>query len=63
MNFQVIDYVNWAVQRAFVKKETRFYKFIEGKIKYLVDIYDTQKYPKNFYSNKNRFDTNKISPL
>lgn len=60
---QVIDYVNWAVQRAFVKKETRFYKFIEGKIKYLVDIYDTQKYPKNFYSNKNRFDINKISPL
>jgi len=60
---QVIDYVNWAVQRAFIRKETRFFNFIEGKIKYLVDIYDTQKYPKNFYSNKNRFDINKMSPL
>lgn len=60
---QVIDYINWAVQRAFVKKETRFYKFIEDKIKYLVDIYDTDKYPKNFYSEKNKFDINKISPL
>lgn len=60
---QVVDYVNWAVQRAFIKKEMRFYSFIEQKIKYLVDIYDTAKYPKNFYSNKNKFDINKISSL
>ena len=56
---QIIDYVNWAVQRAFIKGDERFYKFIEGKIKYLVDIYDTDKYPKNFYSSKNRFDITK----
>ncbi len=60
---QVIDYINWAIQRAFVKSDMRFYKFIEGKIKYLVDIYDTDKYPKNFYNSKNGFDINKISPL
>lgn len=60
---QVIDYINWAVQRAFVKKDDRFYKFVEDKIKYLVDIYDTDKYPKNFYSSKNKFEVNKISPL
>lgn len=60
---QVVDYINWAVQRAFVKSDMRFYKFVEGKIKYLVDIYDTKKYPKNFYGSKNRFDINKISPL
>mgnify|MGYP000103162042 CR=1 FL=1 len=60
---QVIDYINWAVQRAFIKKEMRFYKFVEDKIKYLVDIYDTDKYPKNFYSSRNKFDINKISPL
>lgn len=60
---QVIDYVNWAVQRAFVKSEMRFYNFIEEKIKYLVDIYDTEKYPKNFYNSKNKFDVKKISPL
>lgn len=47
----------------FVKKEMRFFKFIENKVKYLVDIYDTAKYPKNFYNYKNKFDINKISPL
>lgn len=60
---QVIDYINWAVQRAFIKKDDRFYKFVEDKIKYLVDIYDNVNYPKNFYSSKNKFEVNKISPL
>lgn len=60
---QVIDYINWAVQRAFVKGEMRFYKFAEDKVSYLADIYDTEKYPKNFYSKKNRFNITKISKL
>lgn len=60
---QVIDYINWAIQRAYVKSDRRFYKFIEDKISYLVDIYDTKKYPNNFYNKKNKFDLTKISPL
>lgn len=60
---QVTDYINWAVQRAFIKKDIRFYKFIEDKISYLVDIYDTDKYPKNFYNRRHKFDVEKISPL
>lgn len=60
---QVIDYINWAVHRAFEKKEDRFLKFIEKKIVYLVDIYDTKNYPKNFYNKNNKFSLNKISPL
>lgn len=60
---QVVDYINWAVQRAYIKGDMRFYKFIEDKISYLVDIYDTDKYPKNFYNRKNKFDIIKISPL
>lgn len=60
---QVIDYINWAVQRAFARSDMRFYKFIEDKISYLVDIYDNDKYPKNFYNRKNKFDITKISPL
>lgn len=60
---QIIDYVNWAIQRAFIKRENRFYKFIEEKIAYMVDIYDIEKYPKNFYNKKNTFDLKKISPL
>jgi len=60
---QVTDYVNWAVQRAYAKNDMRFYKFIEDKVSYLVDIYDTDKYPKNFYNRRNKFDLTKISPL
>ncbi len=59
----VIDYANWAVQRAFVRGEMRYYSFIESKVKFLVDIYDFNVYPKNFYNSSNKFDTNKISPL
>lgn len=60
---QIVDYMNWAVQRAFTKGEQRFYKLVEDKISYLVDIYDFDKYPKNFYGRKNPFDITKISPL
>lgn len=60
---QIIDYINWAIQRMFIKKDVRFYEFIKGKIKYIADIYDAAKYPKNFYNSKNLFDINKISPL
>ena len=60
---QIADYINWAVQRAFVKGDMRFYKFIEDKVSYLVDIFDIDKYPKNFYNRRNKFDIIKISPL
>ncbi len=60
---QVIDYINWAIQRAYIKGDMRFYKFIEDKVSYLVDIYDNDKYPKNFYSRRNKFDIIKISSL
>lgn len=60
---QIIDYMNWAIYRAFTNHEERYLRFIEEKIKFLVDIYDFDKYPKNFYNSKNKFDINKISPL
>jgi hypothetical protein len=60
---QVIDYLNWAVQRAFVRKEMRYYQVIEDKVDLLVDIYDTAKYPKTFYTSKNPFHIEKASPL
>lgn len=60
---QVIDYMNWAVYRAFTKSEDRYLKFVEEKISYLGDIYDFDKYPKNFYNSKNKFNLTKISPL
>jgi len=60
---QVIDYMNWAVQRAFIKRDDRFLNFVMSKIDFLVDIYDFNKYPKNFYNKRNRFNVNKTSPL
>ncbi len=30
---------------------------------FLVDIYDSDKYPKSYYHKRNPFDVNKISPL
>jgi hypothetical protein len=60
---QVIDYLNWAVYRAFTKKEMRFYKTIEEKVSLIVDLYDSRNYPNNWYSRKNPFDSDKISPI
>ncbi|MEO8150540.1 MAG: DUF3800 domain-containing protein [Bacteroidia bacterium] len=60
---QVIDYMNWAVQRAFIRGEDRYLKFVESKISLIIDIYDFKKYPSNYYNRKNKFELKKISPL
>lgn len=60
---QVIDYMNWAVYRAFVKREMRYFRFIQDKVSLLVDRYDAAKYPKNWYNRNNPFDIEKTSPL
>lgn len=60
---QIVDYVNWAVYRAFVRREMRFYNVIREKVRMVCDVYDTIKYPGNFYSSRNPFDAEKISPL
>lgn len=60
---QIADYMNCAVQRAFQKGDDRYIQFLQQKIAFLCDMYDFDRYPKNFYSKKNPFDINKISPL
>lgn len=60
---QIVDYMNWAVQRAFHKEEERYFEFVKDKVSFLLDIYDFQKYPKNFYNRQNAFSLNKISPV
>lgn len=60
---QVIDYMNWAIHRVFVKGEMRYYNFVKEKVSFVWDIYDTEKYPKNFYSKANELDAKKISLL
>lgn len=59
----VIDYMNWAVYRAFTRQEMRYYRAVEEKVDLLVDLYDTQNYPNNWYSHRNPFDINKTTPL
>jgi len=59
----VIDYMNWAVYRAFTSREMRYYRVVEQKVDLLVDLYDTRKYPGNWYSQRNPFDISKTTPL
>lgn len=59
----VVDYMNWAVYRAFTTGEMRYYRTIEEKVSLLVDLYDNEQYPNNWYNRKNPFDIQKITPL
>ncbi len=60
---QVIDYVNWAVYRAFVRREMRFFNVIRDKVRMVWDVYDLDRYPGTFYASRNPFAVEKISPL
>lgn len=60
---QVIDYVNWALFRAFERGEMRYFNVIRDRVSLVVDIYDADRYPKNFYSSRNPFDIKECSPL
>jgi len=59
----VIDYMNWAVYRAFNRREMRYYRTVEEKVDLLVDLYDIGNYPNNWYSHRNPFDIEKTTPL
>ena len=59
----VIDYMNWAVYRAFTRGDMGYLRTVEEKVSLLVDLYDTEKYPKNWYNRRNKFDITKITPL
>ena len=60
---QIIDYMNWALYRVFTKQEMRYFNFVKEKICGVWDVYDLEKYPKNYYNEENPLDTKKISPL
>lgn len=60
---QVIDYLNWAVYRAFTKREERYIRFVESNISLIVDLYDSNTHHRNYYNAKNPFRVEKISPL
>lgn len=53
----------WSVNRVYEKGDMRYYNFVKNKIVLVQDIFDTSKYPNNYYTAKNPLDINKISPL
>jgi len=59
----VIDYLNWAIYRAYTRNEMRYFNTIAEKVSLLVDLYDTEKYPKSYYTKQNSFYIKKITPL
>ena len=59
----VIDYVNWAIYRAFTRGEMRYFNTIAEKVSLVVDLYDTANYPHNWYHRRNPFAAKKITPL
>lgn len=60
---QIVDYCNWAIQRAFTQKDMRYYNFLKNKFGLIVDLYDYKPGWKNFYTKSNPFNIDKISPL
>ncbi|MDP3047047.1 MAG: hypothetical protein Q8O07_06160 [Chloroflexota bacterium] len=59
----IVDYMNWAVHRAFTRGEMRYYRVVAHKVSLLVDLYDRAQYSKNWYTKRNPFDIKKITPL
>jgi len=71
---QAIDYVLWAVQRAFEKREMRFFEYMRDKIELVWDVYDFKKLKQRqktkdkglsviYDRTNNPFDIKKVSPL
>jgi len=60
----IIDYMSWAVYRAYTRNEMRYFDYVADKVSLLVDLYDVkQSCRQNYYHRKNPFHTNKITPL
>ena len=63
---QVVDYANWAVQRAFERGEMRYFNFLRDKFELIWDVFDRKNYKGggNFYDRtRNPFEIRKASPL
>jgi hypothetical protein len=61
----VADYLCWAVQRVFEQGETRYYDYLQERIRLVVDLYDSDRYAgyQNHYDKKNPLTAkNKLSP-
>ncbi len=63
---QAADYALWAVQRAFERREMRYFDFIQPKVEIVWDIYDFATIKAGqpvIFTRKNPFHIEKVSPL
>jgi hypothetical protein len=63
---QAADYALWAVQRAFEKREMRYFEYIAPKVEMVWDIYDFDSINAQkpvIFTRKNPFHIEKVSPL
>lgn len=64
---QAADYAIWSVQRAFERREMRYFDYIRDKIEMVWDIYDfgaiQAKRPVIYTRTQNPFQIEKVSPL
>ncbi len=59
----IIDYLNWAIYRAYTKGEMRYFEFVSDKVSLVTDLYDSKECRHNRYPRKNPFDISKVTPL
>lgn len=60
---QAADYVLWAIQRVYERKDLRYYNYLKDKIMLVQDIFDFKKYPKTYYTPDNPLEAKKIDPV
>jgi hypothetical protein len=64
---QVIDYVNWAIQRAYEKGQMRYFELLRNRVELLRDIYDFERKRRKekcaYNRENNHFDIKNASPL
>lgn len=64
---QVTDYINWAVQRAYERREMRYFEFVRDKVELVRDVFDQEKKNRGedccYDRDDNPFDIKKASPL
>lgn len=55
----IVDYMLWALQRYIIKKDNKYFKLLENKFIFIIDLYDSKVKGRRFYNYKNPFDLKK----
>ena len=61
-NFVKIQYKD-TTKNNYQQALTKFYNYLKDKISLVIDIFDKDKYPDNYYTQKNLLEAKKIDPV